>query len=272
MDEMRRDLKFNVERVHKVLAHSAANLVYRQLAADRAGLDFSTLNFSGVDLESITLYDSTRPAPRPHRLIHDVHRVHHAHCLPLTATESPTMTKFSMYRLVEDLDDGGGPASEVARPWPATGGALRLASGALSCQARYHRGTHLEFMDTLAGGGTTSSSATPTPRARPLALPTHRGRGRHVSGAPMAPRPTATRRRRSTARSGCWPTMPPTLDVDAITASREDFLRPACNSRRAWIADAVELAGRVVITDTVIPAGVRCDPAGRTDAPPRSTS
>jgi hypothetical protein len=260
MDVMRGDLKFNIERVHKVLAHSAANLVYRQLAADRAGIDFSTLNFSGADLKSITLFDSTRPAEA-------------ADATTLGATESPTMTmKFEgMYRLIEDLDEDGeaDPGErEVART-VARDGAVRFALDERVLPEVVFASDIIEertwqFMDTLAGRRHyVVLGAFDTPEHDPLVRPFPRievEAANAVSGAPMVA--AAVDGDEAPPVDGtvgvlAYDASDP-FDLDAITASRDDFLlrhpQFAASTDRA---DAVELAGRVVITDTVIvPAGV----------------
>jgi hypothetical protein len=57
MDERRADLAFNVHRIHKVLSLSSANLSYRLDADDRATLDFTATNFSGVRFEALEVSD-----------------------------------------------------------------------------------------------------------------------------------------------------------------------------------------------------------------------
>ncbi len=258
MDVMRGDLKYNIQRTHKVLGLSSANLVYRQLAADRAGIDFATLNFSGVDLGAIALYDTTRPADP---------------AATLAATESPTMTmKFKgMYRLVEDLDEDGvvGPDDrEVART-VARDGMVRFELGEqVLPEVEFKRDLieerTWEFADTLAGRRHYLVLGNfDTPEHDPLARPFPRievEAANAVSGAPMVaaavdgdPAPPVD----GTVGVLAYDASDP-FDLDAITASRADFLR-----RHAQFApsqespNGVELAGQVVITDTVIvPQGV----------------
>lgn len=275
MDQMRRDLKFNVERVHKVLGLSSANLVYRQLAPDRAGIDFATLNFSGVDLEAITLYDTTWLGNALDAGVTTAITTTAAlaEAPALGAAESPTMTmKFKgLYRLVEDLDEDGmvGPGDhEVARA-VARDGIVHFALGEqVLPEVAYKRDIiedrTWEFMDTLSGRRHYLVLGDfDTPERDPLLRP-FPGIGvearNAVSGAPM---------RAAAVDGGEAPPVDGTvgilaydasdpIDLDAITASREDFLaahpvfRPHPDR-----PEAVELRGRVLITDTVIvPEGV----------------
>jgi len=57
MDAHRENLLFNVRRVHKVLSLSSANLLYRLDAANRAALEVTALNFSGIRLQQVELAD-----------------------------------------------------------------------------------------------------------------------------------------------------------------------------------------------------------------------
>jgi hypothetical protein len=57
MDEVRSDFVFNVRRVHRVLSFSSGNLVYRLEADNRASLELSAANFSGVRFQSVQITD-----------------------------------------------------------------------------------------------------------------------------------------------------------------------------------------------------------------------
>jgi len=273
MDVMRRDLKFNVERTHKVLGLSSANLVYRQLAPNLAGIDFATLNFSGVDLGAITLYDTTRHVDALSAGTTTAITATAATGTALGATESPTMTmKFKgLYRLVEDLDQDGmvGPGDrEVARA-VARDGAVRFEIGQqVLPEVAFKRDIiddrTWEFMDSLSGRRHylvvgSFDTLEHDPLIRPLP-----GIGveatNAVSGAPMLA--AAVDGAEAAPNDGtvgvlAYDASDP-FDLDAITATREDFLRrhrqfaPSAGGERG-----VKLAGRVVITGTVIvPDGV----------------
>jgi hypothetical protein len=58
MDLVKKELDYNVRRVHKVLEMSSANFVYKLEANDRAALEIASLNFSGIQLRRIQLTDS----------------------------------------------------------------------------------------------------------------------------------------------------------------------------------------------------------------------
>ncbi|MFW6068841.1 MAG: CotH kinase family protein, partial [Chloroflexota bacterium] len=57
MDVLKKDLTFNVKRMHKVLGLSTANVTYRLEAADRASLEVVALNFSGIQMQEIRVTD-----------------------------------------------------------------------------------------------------------------------------------------------------------------------------------------------------------------------
>lgn len=144
MDVLRRDLKHNVERVHKVLALSSANLVYRQLGPDLGAIDVSTLNFSGMHLRTITLHDSTT-APEGS---------------PIAVTDSPTLTlRFEgRYVLVEDVNEDGAidPGEPVVAHAQAEAGSVTFAVDRWILPEVAYKGEvigerYWEFMDTLQG-------------------------------------------------------------------------------------------------------------------------
>lgn len=58
MDQLRDNLKFNVRRVHKVMALSTANLTYKLESDTLASLETVVTNFSGIRLNSFELSDS----------------------------------------------------------------------------------------------------------------------------------------------------------------------------------------------------------------------
>ena len=76
MDVLKKDLAYNVKRVHKVLSLSSANLTYRLQSNERASLDFTSLNFSGIRLQSLRLADTTNFEGQ-YRLYEDVNRNGH---------------------------------------------------------------------------------------------------------------------------------------------------------------------------------------------------
>jgi hypothetical protein len=55
MDERRSDLAFNLRRVHKVLSLSSAHVSYRLETDERASIDFTSTNFSGLQIESLRI-------------------------------------------------------------------------------------------------------------------------------------------------------------------------------------------------------------------------
>jgi hypothetical protein len=57
MDVLRATLVYNVHRVHKVLSHSSANATYRLQRPDRAALDITVTNFSGIEVGDIEVSD-----------------------------------------------------------------------------------------------------------------------------------------------------------------------------------------------------------------------
>ncbi len=64
MDEVKKVLDFNVRRTHKVLRTSTTNFTYKLEANNRAALEVSVLNFSGIQLKKIELADSMNFAGR----------------------------------------------------------------------------------------------------------------------------------------------------------------------------------------------------------------
>ncbi len=58
MDEVQKELEFNVRRVHKVLRTSTANFTYKLESNDRAAMEIAVMNFSGIQLKKIQLADS----------------------------------------------------------------------------------------------------------------------------------------------------------------------------------------------------------------------
>jgi len=58
MDQRRNDFEFNVRRVHKVLSLSIANLIYKLEANDRAALEVTAADFSGIKMQKIDLADA----------------------------------------------------------------------------------------------------------------------------------------------------------------------------------------------------------------------
>ena len=55
MDKLKKDFEFNLRRVYKVLSLSSANFTYRLEAPDRAALETTALNFSGIQLQTLQL-------------------------------------------------------------------------------------------------------------------------------------------------------------------------------------------------------------------------
>jgi hypothetical protein len=182
-----------------------------------------------------------------------------------------TMKFKGMYRLVEDLDQDGapGPADpEVART-VARDGAVRFELGEqvlpeVAFERDIIEDRTWEFADTLAARRHYLVLGDfDTLQHDPLTRPFPRieiQAANAVSGAPMLaaavdadPAPPVD----GTVGVLAYDASDP-FDLDAITASRQDFLRR--HAQFAASADdpnRVELAGRVVITDTVIvPEGV----------------
>ncbi len=57
MDEIRKDLKFNIERTCKVLAYSSADATYRLESDERAAFEVASLNYSGILFDGLELLD-----------------------------------------------------------------------------------------------------------------------------------------------------------------------------------------------------------------------
>ncbi len=57
MDGLRSDIRFNINRIYKVLSLSSGDLTYRLETKDRAAVDVVALNFSGILLKEIQLSD-----------------------------------------------------------------------------------------------------------------------------------------------------------------------------------------------------------------------
>jgi spore coat protein CotH len=64
MDEVKKELDFNVRRTHKVLRTSTTNFTYKLEANNRAALELSVMNFSGIQLKAIELADTLNFAGR----------------------------------------------------------------------------------------------------------------------------------------------------------------------------------------------------------------
>jgi hypothetical protein len=73
MDVLKKTLDYNVKRIYKVLSLSSANLTYSLQSEDRASLEFTTLNFSGIRLQGLNLEDSVNFAGQ-YRLYEDDNR------------------------------------------------------------------------------------------------------------------------------------------------------------------------------------------------------
>lgn len=125
MDVRRKDLRYNVHRVHKVLSHSSANLTYARESADRASLSLAVTNFSGLDVEGVRL-------------------------------SSPGVFEGS-YRLVEDANENGrlDPGDPVVGEATARDGTLefpwrRRALPEVEYRGDWIDGRWWEFYDTRA--------------------------------------------------------------------------------------------------------------------------
>lgn len=73
MDQVRKELDYNVRRVYTVLKMSSGNLVYKLETSDRAAIEVASLNFSGIQLQKIQLTDSAMFAGH-YRLFEDTNR------------------------------------------------------------------------------------------------------------------------------------------------------------------------------------------------------
>ncbi len=258
MDVLRRDLKHNVERVHKVLGLSSANLVYRQLGPDLAAIDVSTLNFSGMHLRTLTLHDSTT-APEGS---------------PIAVTDSPTLTlRFAgRYLLVEDVNEDGAidPGEPVVAHAVAADGRVTFAVDRWILPEVAYKGEvigarYWEFMDTLQGRRHYLVRGHLAPAERdPLVTPLPAldvAAVNAVTGAPMV-------------GAVVDPSDPPPVDgtVGIVAYDASDPFDPEARfmTREAFLArhpqfrplagdpGAVTLGGSVVITRTVIvPEGAR---------------
>jgi hypothetical protein len=126
MDQVKKELDYNVRRVYTVLKMSSANFVYKLEAGDRAALEIASLNFSGIQLRKIELTDSSLFAGR--------------------------------YRLFEDTDHNGrldGNDFWVAET-AAENGQISFAFDeyifpALKYRGDFIEGKYWEFFDTMAG-------------------------------------------------------------------------------------------------------------------------
>jgi len=58
MDVLKKNLEYNVHRAYKVLSNSNCNFTYQLETENRAALEMTVMNFSGVDLRSVQLRDS----------------------------------------------------------------------------------------------------------------------------------------------------------------------------------------------------------------------
>jgi CotH kinase protein/Right handed beta helix region len=58
MDQVKKELDYNVRRVYTVLKMSSANFVYKLESQDRAAIEIASINFSGIQLRQIQLTDS----------------------------------------------------------------------------------------------------------------------------------------------------------------------------------------------------------------------
>jgi len=126
MDILRDDFVYNVDRVHKVLSLSSANVTYRLEASDRAAVEVAATNFSGIALQALEISD------------------------PGTVEGS--------YALYEDANDNGElDDGDALLETKASGdGAIRFAlEHKILPQVRYDsdliEGRYWEFFDTLAG-------------------------------------------------------------------------------------------------------------------------
>jgi spore coat protein CotH len=126
MDELKKDFEFNVHRVYKVLQHSSADFTYRLETHDRAALEMTALNFSGVLLKQIELSD-------------------------------PAVLK-GTYQLYEDLNDNGelDPGDPLVAEKSAVKGVIRFdLEKYVLPEVRYDSdsidGRYWEYMDTLSG-------------------------------------------------------------------------------------------------------------------------
>lgn len=126
MDNLRSILAFNVRRVYKVLSLSTADLTYRLEANDRAVLEATALNFSGVHFQEVQIAD-------------------------------PTLYE-GQYQLYEDVNDNGelDPGDPLLAETTATNGQIRFSLDKyVMPELRYDSdtidGRYWEYFDTLAG-------------------------------------------------------------------------------------------------------------------------
>jgi hypothetical protein len=126
MDVLKSDFDHNVQRVYKVLSHSAANLTYRLQATNLASIDVAALNFCGMELNDLQI------------------------SLPKILDGA--------YRLYEDanrngkVDDGDPLVAETT----AVDGSIRFSLARQILPTPKYRGeeidgTYWEFFDTLSG-------------------------------------------------------------------------------------------------------------------------
>lgn len=126
MDLLRNDLVYNVDRVHKVLNLSSANVTFRLEASDRAAVEVAATNFSGIGLQALQISD-------------------------------PGIIEGN-YMLYEDANDNGELDADDPRleSTASEDGTIRFAlERNIFPQVRYDsdfiEGRYWEFFDTLAG-------------------------------------------------------------------------------------------------------------------------
>lgn len=71
LDIVRKNLQYNLARVHKVMSHSSANFTYKLESHDRVALELASLNFCGTKLQEIQISDTLFTLEGEYRLYED---------------------------------------------------------------------------------------------------------------------------------------------------------------------------------------------------------
>jgi hypothetical protein len=232
MDELKSDLTFNVNRVHKVLSLSSADFTYRLEADDRATLEAASLNFSGTHFQEIQLID-------------------------------PAVFE-GQYQLYQDLNDNGelDPNDPLLEDTEAINGTIRFNLNQYVLPELVYDGDTIdgrywEYFDTLAGRARFFLIGRLAPEQRHPLEWTEPKIQVKASNAVTGEEMTSANIDHSTSLPENTVAIvaydaTDHFDLDAISFTLEQFLQANSQFSAGDLPGTVELAGDVTISGTVV--------------------
>ncbi len=235
LDMLRKNLKYNLERVHTVLSNSNVNMTFGLEAHDRAKIEFATLNFGGAELLDMQLADTAYGWEGAYQLFEDSNgngKLDAADRLLHTATAQNNAVYFPIQKTIL-------PDVRYNSDW---------------IKMRYW-----EFYETISGRSRFFLTGKLTPKYKdPLVWhpPVITVRAQNAVTGEDIPSMMMEQDEEAGSNNSLAITaydMSAPFDLDAVNLSREEFLAKHPQFRPSTaLPNAVELRGKVTFSETVI--------------------